>query len=127
MESRSPAGLKENDNRERRKRVATRNCRFELRLTKDEFTDLTKKARKAGLTTAAFVRLAVAGKDILEAPPADVPLLIREVRRVGSNINQLLVIANTRGVLNIQELNKALAENRKVEKMISESYGMPWR
>ena len=54
--------------------MATRNCRFELRLTKDEFTDLTKKARKAGLTTAAFVRLAVAGKDILEAPPADVPL-----------------------------------------------------
>lgn len=107
--------------------MATRNCRFELRLTKDEFTDLTKKARKAGLTTAAFVRLAVAGKDILEAPPADVPLLIREVRRVGSNINQLLVIANTRGVLNIQELNKALAENRKVEKMISEFYGMPWR
>lgn len=127
MESRSPAGWKENDNRERRKRVATRNCRFELRLTKDEFTDLTKKARKAGLTTAAFVRLAVAGKDIMEAPSADVPLLIREVRRVGSNINQLLVIANTRGVLNIQELNKALAENRKVEKMISESYGMPWR
>jgi len=107
--------------------MAARNCRFELRLSKDEYYDLTRKARKAGLTTAAFVRMAVAGKEVMEAPSADVPLLIREVRRVGSNINQILKIANTRGLLEVPQLKKALADNREVEKMISQAYGLAWR
>ena len=106
--------------------MAVRNCRFEMRLTKDEYYDLTKKARKAGMTTASFVRMAVAGKDVMEAPSADVPLLIREVRRVGSNINQILKIASSRGVMDVTELHKALADNRAVEKMISEAYGTEW-
>lgn len=106
--------------------MAVRNCRFEMRLTKDEYYDLTKKARKAGMTTASFVRMAVAGKDVMEAPSADVPLLIREVRRVGSNINQILKIAGSRGVMDVTEVRKALADSRAVEKMISEAYGTEW-
>lgn len=106
--------------------MAVRNCRFEMRLTKDELYDLTKKARKAGMSTASFVRMAIAGKDVMEAPSADVPLLIREVRRVGSNIDQILKIANSKGLLDVLELRKALADNRAVEKMISQAYGVAW-
>ncbi len=103
--------------------MAKRNCRFEVRLTKDEYYDLTKKARKAGLTTGAFVRMAVTGQEIREAPSADVPVLIREVRRVGSNIDQILKIANSRGLLEVPDLKKALEENRSVEKLIANAYG----
>lgn len=103
--------------------MARRNCRFEVRLTKDEYYDLTKKARKAGLTTGAFVRLAVAGQVIREAPSADVPELIREVRRVGHNIDQILKIANSKGLLEVPDLRKALEENRAVEKLIANAYG----
>ena len=97
-----------------------------MRLTKDEFYDLTKKARKAGMSTASFVRMAIAGKDVMEAPSADVPLLIREVRRVGNNIDQILKIANSKGLLDVPELRKALADDRAVEKMISQAYGVAW-
>ena len=103
--------------------MARRNCRFEVRLTKDEYYDLTKKARKAGLTTGAFVRMAVAGQVIREAPSADVPDLIREVRRVGHNIDQILKIANSKGLLEVPDLRKALEENRAVEKLIANAYG----
>ena len=103
--------------------MAKRNCRFEVRLTKDEYYDLTKKARKAGLTTGAFVRMAVAGQEIREAPSADVPVLIREVRRVGNNIDQILKIANRRGLLEVPDLRKALEDNRAIEKMIARAYG----
>ena len=54
-----------------------RNCRFEVCFTKDELSDLTKKARKARLSTGAFVRRAVRDLEVKEAPPADVPILIR--------------------------------------------------
>ena len=57
-----------------------------------------------------------------EAPSADVPILIREMRRVGYNIEQLLRIANTRGLLDVPQLRKALEQNREVEKLIIDSY-----
>ena len=103
--------------------MAKRNCRFEVRLTKDEYYELTKKARKAGLSTGAFVRMAVAGQKVMEAPNVDVPVLIREVRRVGYNIDQILKIANARGLLQTPDLKKALEETRAVEKMIAGAYG----
>ena len=66
-----------------------RNCRLEVRLTKNEFSDLTRKARKARLTNAAFVRRAISDLEVKEAPPVDVPILIQEIRRVGHSINEL--------------------------------------
>ena len=99
-----------------------RNCRFEVRFTKDELSDLTKKARKARLTNAAFIRRAVCGAEVREAPPADVPLLIREVRRVGYNIDQILKLANARGMLDVPRLRRALDDNRAVERMIADAY-----
>ncbi len=103
--------------------MAKRNCRFEVRLTKDEYYDMTKKARKAGLTTGALVRMAVAGLEIHEAPSADVPVLIREIRRTGSNLNQILKIALAKDLLEVPDLRKALAENRAVEKIVASAYG----
>ena len=107
--------------------MAKRNCRFEVRLTKDEYQSLTKKARKAGLSTGAFVRMSVAGKTVMEAPSADVPVLIREVRRVGYNIDQILKVANSKGLLDVPQLRKALDDNRTVEKMIANAYGHTWQ
>ena len=101
-----------------------RNCRFEVCFTKDELSNLTKKARKARLSTGAFVRRAVRDLEVKEAPSVDVPMLIREVRRVGYNINQLLKLANAKGLLDVPQLRKALADNRAVEKMIMDVYTM---
>ena len=111
---------------ERRKKMV-RNSRFEMRLTKSEFADLTRKARKAGLSTAAFVRKAVAGTEVKEAPPVDVPVLIMEVRKVGSSLNQILKIAEAKRLMDASEIRIALAENRAVEKMISKAYGGVWQ
>lgn len=107
--------------------MAVRNSRFEMRLTKAEFTDLTRKARKAGLSTAAFVRKAVAGAEVKEAPSADVPILIMEVRKVGSDLSQILKIASSKGLFDVMKLKAALEDNRAVEKMISEAYGGTWQ
>lgn len=67
--------------------------------------------------------MAIAGQTVHEAPSVDVPILIREVRRVGNNIDQILKIANKKGLLEVPDLKKALDENRAVEKMIANAYG----
>lgn len=68
-----------------------RNCRVEIYFTKDELESLTKKVRKSGLSRESFCRYLLNGAEIKEAPSADVPMLINEVRRVGYNIDQILL------------------------------------
>ena len=99
-----------------------RNCRVEVCFTKDELYDLTRKARKARLSKGGFIRRAVRDIQVKEAPPAEVPLLIREVRRVGCNIDQILKRANSIGLLDVPQLRKALEDNRAVEKLIVDTY-----
>ena len=104
--------------------MTTRNCRFELRLSKAELNDLTKKARKARLTNAGFIRRAIRDQEVKEAPPVDVPILIREVRRVGYNIDQVLKIARAQDLVDVPQLRKALEENRALVKQITNIYAM---
>ena len=102
-----------------------RNCRVEVCFTKDELSGLTKKARKAHLSIGGFIRRAVRNIEIKENPPADVPMLIREVRRVGYNIDQLLLIARAKNWLSAKELEKALESNRRAESLIVDTYTTP--
>ena len=57
-----------------------------------------------------------------EAPPVDFTTMIWELRRVGSNINQLLVKANTVGFIDAPMLRKALDETHSVEDKLMEAY-----
>ena len=102
-----------------------RNCRVEIYFTRSELESLTKKVRRSGLSREGFCRRILNGSEVKEAPPADVPLLIREVRRVGYNIDQILAKANAIGLLDVPQLRKALEDNRAVEKLITDTYTNP--
>ena len=103
--------------------MTKRNHRFEMRLTKDEYYDMTKKARKAGMTTASFVRKAVAEEEVKEGPTADTMMLIKEVREVGNTLSAILhELEECYGDWDYSPLKKALHENREVEKIIREAY-----
>lgn len=104
-----------------------RNIRFELRLTEDELTELTMKAQKANLTNSAFVRRAIRGLEVKEAPPADVPVLLRDVRRVGYNIDQILKVANSQGLVDVPKLRNALEENHAASKAILDAFTVAGR
>lgn len=93
--------------------------------TKDELYALSKKAKKADMSVGGFIRHCVSGKEVKEAPSADLPALIWEVRRVGYNIDQLLVIARAKNWMIAKDLEKALERNRAVEKLIMNAYTTP--
>ena len=59
---------------------------------------LSKKAKKAGMSIGGFVRRSVADKEIKEAPPADIPILLRAMRQAGYNLDQTLKRFNTTNV-----------------------------
>ena len=69
--------------------------KIEVYFPDTEYEAFLKKVRRTNLSISEFVRRMAAEQVIREAPHADVPLLIREVKRVGNNINQLLFLANS--------------------------------
>ena len=102
-----------------------RTLEMKIRFTRSELDALTRKSRKAGLSREGYCRRILYGAVVKEAPPAEVPLLIREVRRVGYNIDQLLLIARARNWLSTKDLEKALESNRRAEKLIVDTYTTP--
>ena len=85
------------------------------------------QVRKTNLSRETFIRRLLNGAEIKEAPPAEYYDLIREIRRVGSNINQILSLANARGFLDTPQLRKALEQNHAVEKMLWDTFSMKGR
>ena len=106
--------------------MGKRNRRLLFLLSEDEYNDVLEKAERCGLSMGAFVRSAVFGQKVYEAPSAGVPVLIREVRRVGSALEQLLLDGRY-GEEETQELKKALEANRAAEKKIAETFVQGWR
>ena len=95
---------------------------MKVRFTREEMDALTEKTRQSGLSREGYCRRTLNGSVVKETPPADVPLLIREVRRVGCNIEQLLRRANSIDLLDVPQLRRALERNRAVEKLIVDAY-----
>ena len=105
--------------------MRNRNHRVDIYFTKYELETLTKKVRRSGLSREGFCRRVLNGTEVKEAPPTDVPVLIREVRRVGNTLNQIMKRANALGLMDVPQLRKALDENRVVEKLIVDAYTTP--
>jgi hypothetical protein len=70
-----------------------------VRFSAEELAALDKKARAAGLDRSAFIRQRVAAVQVRAAARAAVstvdPALVRELARLGNNLNQLARWANT--------------------------------
>ena len=96
--------------------------RFELRLSKAERELLAAKAKKAGMSCGEFLRKTICEQEIREAPTTDVKELLRVMRRIGGNINQILHRANTVGFMDTVQLRKDLAELRQAQEVIVFAY-----
>ena len=83
---------------------------IKIRLTAEELADLNAKVRKAGYSREEFCRRAITGKEVRQAPSADIPILIRDIRRAGYNANQLLKIANATHLMDAPQMRKTLVQ-----------------
>ena len=102
--------------------MRTRNHRIVFYLNDKEFEAFEQKAKRSSRSREAFIRNAIQEVQIKELPPVDLYKLIWEIRRVGNNMDQILMIANTKGILSIPDLRKAIGDLREVEKLIVSQY-----
>ena len=95
-----------------------RDHRIVFYLNDDEFEAFDSNVKQASVSRESFIRDAIKGTTIRANPPVDLHKLIWEIRRVGVNLNEILAIANARGLLDVPQLRNALLDLRDVEKTI---------
>ena len=97
---------------------------IKIRLTDEELADLNAKAGQTVFSREEFCRRAIAGKEIKQAPSPDIPILIRDIRRAGSNVNQLLKLAESTHLIDAPQMRKALVQTYLAADAILNAYVM---
>lgn len=90
--------------------MRNRDIDLHFRLSKEEFDYLEKQRKKVGLSREAFIRSSIMGAKIQSPPSIDFLNHHRELRRIGSNIEQLLRLANSKHLIDVPRLRKSLDE-----------------
>lgn len=93
-----------------------------FRVNPNEYEIIKKKTITSGMSMSAFIRKTLLDKKIVSAPPADFPALIREVKRIGGNLNQIVRKLNTLGIAHSLELEKCENEIRETERMLYRTF-----
>lgn len=99
-----------------------KSVRIGLRVTPSEFKVIKKNSEKACLNISEYIRRTVMGEKIVSAPPADFILLIREIKRVGNDLNQVNQKLNTQGTVHTLELERCSNEISETVKMLYRTF-----
>ncbi len=99
-----------------------RPIQIHFRVTPKEHEIIKKKVKLSGLSMSEFARMSLMDKKIVSAPPADFPFLIREIKRVGNNLNQVLRKLNILGIAHSLDLEQCQTEIVEIEKLLYRTF-----
>ena len=95
---------------------------FHVYLNDYELEQLNNLCDKTRLDRSKIIRFLLLKVKLIEAPPVDYKRFIIELRRVGTNLNQLTAKANTVGFIDRNECKSVLDEVRKLEREIAKQF-----
>ena len=90
-----------------------RNTIMKFRATEEEASEIRRKAVAAGMNVSRFLRTSAVKSQVVLYNTADIYGLRSDLRRIGNNINQIAMVANSnRSVYlsDVRELRKQLNE-----------------
>ena len=104
------------------KNIVEKPFQIHYRVTKHEYEIVKAKAKKAGLSISEYCRRATTGKDVFEAPPPAFSDFILEIKRIGSNLSQLIRKLDTTGSIHTLELERCTTDIQKTMNALYQSY-----
>ena len=90
-----------------------RNTIMKFRATKEEASEIRRKAAAAGMNVSRFLRTSAVNSQVVLYNTADLFGLRSELKRIGNNINQIAMVVNSnRSVYqsDVRELKKQFSE-----------------
>ena len=100
----------------------TRAIDFHVYPNEEENQILENLCSRLRVNRSVLIRALILGKRLVEAPPVDYKQFIVELRRVGTNLNQLTAKANSIGYIDADECKNVLIEVRNLEADISKYF-----
>lgn len=102
-----------------------RNIAVLLRLNRKEAEDLDKKVKKSGLNREAYLRQLISGVVPRDAPSPDYYSMMRELHKIGNNLNQIAQKAHTLNVMDVQRYDQGIRMFEDAVKRITEAVILP--
>lgn len=100
-----------------------RNIIMKFRATEEEAAEIRRKAAAAGMNVSRFLRTAAVKSQVVLYNTADIYGLRSDLRRIGNNINQITMVANSNKSVylsdvrdlrkQLNEMNRSIAEHLK--------------
>ena len=95
---------------------------IKVRMTEEEFDRVTALAQATVLSREAFIREALRGTTIRATPPAEYVEILREMRRMGNNVHQLLIKARTLEFVDEIMLQETVDMIRHMDRVFTEAF-----
>lgn len=70
---------------------------IKVRLSESEMALLNNDVKKSGLSREAYLRSLIRKMPLKERPQIELTEVLHSLRKIGSNLNQIAMIANTKG------------------------------
>lgn len=102
-----------------------RNIQIITRLDKNEHQHFQKRVKKSGLSQEAYVRHLINGVVPQDAPPPAYFDFMRELHRVGNNLNQIAQKAHVLNVIDAPRYDEAMRRFEKVVRDITAAVVLP--
>lgn len=83
-----------------------RNCSFHLRLTENELILLKKRASKCDLSPQQYILSLIENCVPKETPPVEFFEMLKELRQINNNINQIAAKSNAIGFISTEEYRR---------------------
>ena len=99
-----------------------RPVQIHFRVSPVEYEKIQNDVNKSGLRLSEYARRIFKDETVVAAPPVELNYLIRELKRIGSNLNQLLKKLNVLGIAHPLELERCADDIREILNLIYETY-----
>ena len=102
-----------------------RNIAILFRLNRKEAEALNKRVKKSGLSREAYLRQLINGLVPKNAPPPDYYSMMRELHRIGNNLNQIAQKAHVLNVIDVQRYDQEVRKFRQAVEQITAAVVLP--
>ena len=86
---------------------------------------LDKKVKRSGLNREAYLRQLISGVVPRDAPPPDYYSMMRELHKIGNNLNQIAQKAHVLNVVDVQRYDKEVRKFNEAVRKITEAVILP--
>ena len=91
-------------------------------MTEEEYNRVTALAQATVFSREEFIRQALRGTTIRASPPAEYVEILREMRRMGNNVHQLLIKARTLEFVDEIMLQETVDMIRHMDRVFTEAF-----